>query len=691
MADTVTRDAPSCRRSSQRVIEPKIASSPRMSSLPSTTISIVCVYNNLAIRQECLDRTVRKYIDSGNFGALVEYIPVDNIHATYPSAGSALNYGASIAKNDIIVFVHQDVLLHSVEAVIEAASCMDQEHFGVLGAIGVQSSGRIVGSIRDRTVLLGDPVTQPTDVDSVDELLFMVPRSLIISEPLAESPDLAWHAYAVEYGLRVRRRGLRVGVAHIPVTHNSLTSNLARLDAAHATVAAQYREMLPVHTTCGILAKRTINGPRRVRLASQRSGYRWLSNSLRVREVYRHTATPVIFSDVRFTIDEIAGRSPGRELYILNHARGGRFADDDGEFIELKRRGNVIAATAKEISELSEVLDRRPKDSWLLITNMTSRDVRAVDSDFVLENRVIGYDPSIEYWMILGAELSDLPTGWYKGPSIRPGAGAAPRVNSRWWDRIRWRRRAVMKPVQRELRYGSWEFVAASNWARHQSPTLRISALIRSMARDPGLIRVFLAVLRLPVVEFRVRRADISLSKSYFTPSGHGRLARAVLDLPADEQRYLVGRARQTLRTNLRHARDLGVTSDRVSYEAWVEAAAAVLGSRSSSDPLGEQCKPGRHRAYYVARDADGTALAFAGADLFGQFAGLFIMLSRRGHPGASWARYQLHTFLALDLSSSGVRYLLAGSALREPTGHQYFQHLLGYRVCNLRVEVIPT
>jgi len=395
-----------------------MAYSSRMSSRPSTTISIVCVYNDLAVRQECLDRTVHKYINSRDSDTVIEYIPVNNIHGTYPSAGSALNYGASIAKNDIIVFVHQDVLLHSVEAVIEAADHMEQENFGVLGAIGVQSRGRIVGSIRDRSVLLGDPVTQPTDVDSVDELLFMVPRSLIIREPLAESPDLAWHAYAVEYGLRVRRRGLRVGVAHIPVTHNSLTSNLARLDVAHAAVAAQYRDMLPVHTTCGILAKRTIKGPRHAWLASQRSRYRWLTNSLSISEVYRHTTTPVIFADVRFAVDEIAGKSPGRKLYILNHTRGGRFTDGNDEFMELKRRGNVIAATAQEVNELREVLDRRPSGSWLLITNMTSRDVRAVDSGFVRENRVIGFHPSIGCWMILGAELSDLPTGWYKGPLL---------------------------------------------------------------------------------------------------------------------------------------------------------------------------------------------------------------------------------------------------------------------------------
>jgi hypothetical protein len=94
--------------------------------------------------------------------------------------------------------------------------------------------------------------------------------------------------------------------------------------------------------------------------------------------------------------------------------------------------------------------------------------------------------------------------------------------------------------------------------------------------------------------------------------------------------------------------------------------------------------------AYYVARDVHGTALGFAAAALFGHFAVLFALVSRPDRqPDASWARYQLHTFLAFDLGSSGVEHLLTGSALREPTGYQYFQHLLGYRPRNLRVEMI--
>jgi hypothetical protein len=56
----------------------------------------------------------------------------------------------------------------------------------------------------------------------------MVPR---------HAPDLAWHAYAAGYGLRVRGLGLRAAVTGIALTHDSRMANPARLDVAHATVA----------------------------------------------------------------------------------------------------------------------------------------------------------------------------------------------------------------------------------------------------------------------------------------------------------------------------------------------------------------------------------------------------------------------------------------------------------------------
>jgi hypothetical protein len=101
---------------------------------------------------------------------------------------------------------------------------------------------------------------------------------------------------------------------------------------------------------------------------------------------------------------------------------------------------------------------------------------------------------------------------------------------------------------------------------------------------------------------------------------------------------------------------------------------------------------PGQQAACYVARTARGEPLAFAGAAMFGQFAVLFTLISRPDRqPDSSWARHQLHTFLALDLGCSGAKHLLAGSALRETAGNQYFQHQLGYQARNLRIKVIQS
>jgi hypothetical protein len=220
------------------------------------------------------------------------------------------------------------------------------------------------------------------------------------------------------------------------------------------------------------------------------------------------------------------------------------------------------------------------------------------------------------------------------------------------------------------------------------------------VARNPALIRALLAVWRLPVVDLQVRLPD---ADAWLTCTGpvdrflrNGRWAQAVLELPTVHDHYLTGRPKQALRTNLRHARDVGVTSARIpTYEAWFEAASHVMHARRDGPAaIRELAKPepGQQVAYYVAHDANEKPLVFAQVALLGQFAVLFTMLSRFDrHPDASWARYQLHTFLALDLGRAGVSHLLVGSALREPAGHQYFQYLLGYRVRNLRVKVIES
>lgn len=380
-----------------------------MNQLRPVSISIICVYNDAAVRQDCLDRSLDRYIRGQDSSPGIEYIPVENIQGTHKSAGAALNCGALAARNDVLVFVHQDVFLHSIEAVIRAAQEMERDNFGLLGAIGIRGDGRIVGLVRDRTILFGNPVAEPTDVDSVDELLFMVPRRLIMHAPITESPDMAWHAYAVEYGLRIRKLGLRVGVAHIPVTHNSLNNNRTGLDAAHARVAAQYRDMLPMRTMFGVLVQRNVNGSYRPWFASQTSRYQRIAAVLSAaRKVHRCTNVPLIYADTRLEIDEIISRAPGRRLYIFNNTSNKSFWDDGG-FLELERLGKSIFFAAGELIELPQILDSCPEGAWLLVTNMTAQDIEKAAAGFVQQDGFIGFHPGIGFWLLIGAGLSELP------------------------------------------------------------------------------------------------------------------------------------------------------------------------------------------------------------------------------------------------------------------------------------------
>ena len=183
------------------------------------------------------------------------------------------------------------------------------------------------------------------------------------------------------------------------------------------------------------------------------------------------------------------------------------------------------------------------------------------------------------------------------------------------------------------------------------------------MARHPATLRVLAEVWRLPVIDLRVQQADADgwWFRDWF--ARRRMLAWAVLDLPTVEDHYLIGRSRQALRTNLRHARTRGVTSSRVTYETWFEAVTSIMRAREDK-PGPQQDRPGRGQqaAYYVARAAHGEPLAYAGAALFGQFAVLFALVSRPDRqPDSSWARHQLHTFLALDLGCSGAKHLLTG------------------------------
>jgi hypothetical protein len=378
-------------------------------STEQVSLSIVCVYNNPAVREQCLDRSITLLRDDTPD---VEYLPVDNVNGTYPSAGAALNHGVSLARNDFVVFVHQDVFLHSLTALKEAAAAMRSGGFGLLGAVGIRPDGRIAGRVRDRVVLLGDRAVQPAEVDSVDEVLFMAPRSQLLREPLTESGDMAWHAYGVEYGLRVRKLGLRTGVADIPLTHNSLSTNVDRLDVAHQAVAAGYPDLLPVRTTCGVISVKTGG---RVWLPAHRWRYRWLRESLIIQRAQPAPSgaslTSVVLADIREDVDRVISRSPGRRLDILNLCAGD-FADSSPRPLELTRGDGTISVAARSVKEAESALADFEPGSRLLLTNLSRTDLATLTPWLPAAPRVLGFHTGIGLWLLLGVPAGELPEEW---------------------------------------------------------------------------------------------------------------------------------------------------------------------------------------------------------------------------------------------------------------------------------------
>lgn len=377
-----------------------------------TPVSIVCVFNDLDVRTTCLDRSIRAGMADA---PETEYIPVDNRQGHFPSAGAALNDGARRARHDVVVFVHQDVYLHSLVALETAAAALqDDEETGLVGAVGITASGAVAGVVRDRVVIIGEPSSPSATVDSVDEVLFMIERDRALAEPISEHPDLAWHAYAVEYGARVRTQGLRVATQDIALTHNSMTANLYRLADAHHYVAALYPDLLPIRTTCGVVRAPRDRSRWRVAARRRHGAATWLRESVAAVRLARRDGRRVrdlILGDIRLTIDDVLDivRAPGIDVVNLE-PRGTDIRA--WSVTSLSRRGRDVAATAATVGDLALSIQRPDPARALLITGVDELAMEVLAPALRGVPHLIGVAQDTGAWILCCSETSGVRAPW---------------------------------------------------------------------------------------------------------------------------------------------------------------------------------------------------------------------------------------------------------------------------------------
>ena len=188
-------------------------------------ISIVCVYNNEKILNDALLKSLK------NQTANYELIALDNTEGKFKSAAEALNHGGKQTNGKYIVFVHQDVELSSNSWLADAEKWLDlTDNLGIAGVAGMSDIGGS-NEERGRNIIKhgnpatewvwGNPIRKPTSVQTLDECLVIIPKSVFNVLQFDEITCDAWHLYTVDYCLSAKEMGFEVYAIPMNIYHLS--------------------------------------------------------------------------------------------------------------------------------------------------------------------------------------------------------------------------------------------------------------------------------------------------------------------------------------------------------------------------------------------------------------------------------------------------------------------------------------
>jgi hypothetical protein len=188
-------------------------------------ISVVCVYNNKGILRGSLLKSL------GNCTSQHELILIDNTQRRFKSAAEALNWGGRRANGDYIMFVHQDVDLCSNSWLEDAERILDSIlDLGIAGVAGMSNQGRkneergrnIIEHGDDRRLWeWGNPIQKPERVQTLDECLIIIPKSVFDLVQFDEETCNNWDLYGVDYCLSCNKKGFHAYVIPLSIYHKS--------------------------------------------------------------------------------------------------------------------------------------------------------------------------------------------------------------------------------------------------------------------------------------------------------------------------------------------------------------------------------------------------------------------------------------------------------------------------------------
>lgn len=188
-------------------------------------ISVICVFNNKEKLNTYLHASILEQ------DSYCEEIYVDNTNAFFPSAASALNFGARKANGDILLFAHQDIALCSSTWLREVERIIDTlPDVGIAGVAG-RYRGDVMTNIKhdDPPRFAGkEQFTEPTVVQTLDECIIVIPRDIFYDMQFDEKICNDWHLYAVDYCLSIQAQGKKAYVLPLKCYHESAGASFSQ-------------------------------------------------------------------------------------------------------------------------------------------------------------------------------------------------------------------------------------------------------------------------------------------------------------------------------------------------------------------------------------------------------------------------------------------------------------------------------
>ena len=211
-------------------------------------ISIICACNNKELLDNMLIPSIKKqtYAD-------YEIIIVDAKKEGLIGAAQTLNYGASLAKGEILLFCHQDIEFIYDDAFNQIVNYCNNYDFGIAGVAGKASNKHVYSS-----VIQGDTKTQAgikcdkvITVETLDECLFIIKKDKFVK---FNENNKSWHLYAVDYSLTSQENNQNVLIFPIEIYHlspgyslnDSFYKELLRLGKRHKKNKYIYTTMISI-------------------------------------------------------------------------------------------------------------------------------------------------------------------------------------------------------------------------------------------------------------------------------------------------------------------------------------------------------------------------------------------------------------------------------------------------------------